>query len=390
MYDLALWLGRRGVAVDLIAETPHDPRRARRAEEAFPESVRLVWCRPAPLPWGRLRGTVVLDRVTNYPWWTRRLSALLAADTALVQANGLAGVGFVPSRAGRQAPIPLILVPHGMEEFHTRGRLKRLAYAPFRAGVRAAAAAADVVVAQDEVLRDDMRVALGLPDERLTVIANAVDGEACREQADLDAARRLLQESGLEAGGPLLVSVGRIAPNKGFELLAGALAREAARMPQGWRWVLVGDGPHRGRVEAAIRSGGIADRCRLLGRLDDATMHGVLAIADWFVHPTRFEGSSLVTLEALAHGLPVLGTRAGGLPDKVVEAETGFLVEPGSVEALARGLQAAAQADAPRLGAAGRRLLEASFGWDAILPRYLDLCREILASRAARGGAVGS
>src|SRR6185295_18229131 len=63
---------------------------------------------------------------------------------------------------------------------------------------------------------------------------------------------------------------------------------------------------------------------------------------------TRFEGSSLVTLEAMAHALPVVATRAGGIPDKVVEGETGALAEPGDAAGLAAAL-------APLLGDAERR-----------------------------------
>ena len=75
---------------------------------------------------------------------------------------------------------------------------------------------------------------------------------------------------------------------------------------------------------------------------------------DLFVHPTLYEGSSLVTLEAMAHGLAVVATRAGGLPDKVVPGETGWLVEPGSEEALG-GAVADALQHPTGLRAAGRR-----------------------------------
>src|SRR4029434_7250375 len=76
------------------------------------------------------------------------------------------------------------------------------------------------------------------------------------------------------------------------------------------------------------RPSGQEPRVHLLGRVDETLLHALYARADLFVHATHDEGSSLVTLEAMAHGLPVVATRAGGIPDKVTDRETGRLVEP--------------------------------------------------------------
>ena len=78
---------------------------------------------------------------------------------------------------------------------------------------------------------------------------------------------------------------------------------------------------------------------RLAGRVGDGVLHALYARADAFVHATRYEGSSLVTLEAMAHGLPVVATRAGGIPDKVVDGETGLLVAPGDVAGAGPGAE---------------------------------------------------
>ena len=121
----------------------------------------------------------------------------------------------------------------------------------------------------------------------------------------------------------MLVSVGRLEANKGFGDLAEALAHSALTV--GWRWVLVGDGPERRSLDALIERLRIGDRVRLVGRADDRALHAWYQAADLFVHPTRYEGSSLVTLEAMLHRRPVLATRAGGLPDKVIPGRTGWL-----------------------------------------------------------------
>ena len=108
---------------------------------------------------------------------------------------------------------------------------------------------------------------------------------------------------------------------------------------------------------------------------------GWYAAADVFVHPTLYEGSSLVTLEAMAHGKPVVATRAGGLPDKVRPGETGWLVEPGDAPALAAALAEALAAPADtlaRFGAAGRRLVEEAFAWPVVAAQLEALYAELL------------
>ena len=75
------------------------------------------------------------------------------------------------------------------------------------------------------------------------------------------------------------------------------------------------------------------------GKLSDTELHSLYALCNLFAHPTLYEGSSLVTLEAMAHGLPVVASAVGGIPDKVIDGETGFLVKPGDEHALAEKIE---------------------------------------------------
>jgi glycosyltransferase involved in cell wall biosynthesis len=189
---------------------------------------------------------------------------------------------------------------------------------------------------------------------------------------------------GLHAGDLLLLSVGRIEDNKGFEDLAAALA-EAAK-PGGklaatnWRWVVIGTGPAQQKLEEAINRAGISGRTQLIGRAPDADLHAWYEAASIFVHPTRYEGSSLVTLEAMAHRKPIIATRAGGLPDKVVPGVNGWLVDPGNVRALADAISEATTADLPALGAASRDLVERQFSWTMLVDQQIAIYEELLAS----------
>lgn len=377
VHDQVLHLAGAGVRVDLYSETPAEPARVRAAEELFTGNVRLHWIAGGGLPLGARRGTVVLDRITNYPRWSRRVARRIDPDCQILHVHGLGGLGVAEARARGDLTAPLVLTTHGMEEF-TAPPLKRLAYKPFRDGMRRIGRAADRIVVTDDALVPLVRSSLAVDDERLVVIPNAIDPAACTAAADTAGADRLLADAGL-AGTPRFVSVGRLAPNKGFEVLAAALVAVADRLPDGWGWVLVGEGHERERIARVVAEGGIADRVLLVGALNDSLKHGLLARADWFVHPTRYEGSSLVTLEAMAHSLPVIASRAGGLPDKVIDGETGWLVPPGEPLALGAALLRAVGADAATMGRAGHRLLMRRFAWSAALRRYLELYAELLA-----------
>ncbi len=377
VFDLAVRLGRAGVEVELFSETPADPARATAAAAEMPPGVILEWVPGRWLPIGDRTGTIVLDRITNYPMWARRAGRWVRdsrdAAPTVVHAHGLAAWGFV----GIDVGAPLAMSVEGLEEFEAPAGLKRLAYAPFRRRMRRGAAAADVVIATDRALQPVVERRLGIPVSEQAMIPNAVDPEACRALGDATRGRALLAELGIEGSGPVLLSVGRLEANKGFDVLARALAAAGDDLAPGWAWVLVGDGPENASIQAAIRSAGIASSTVMAGRLSDTELHSLAAAADWFVHPTLFEGSSLVSLEAMAHGLPLIASNAGGLPDKVLDGESGFLVPPGDVDALAGALARIAAVDGKAMGSVGRRRCEELFSWDTVIGRYVDLYRSL-------------
>ncbi len=377
VHDQVVQLARAGVEITLWSEEPRDPERQREAEHALSPSAEIRWVRRGSLPIGMSKGTVVLDRITNYPLWARRVAHAIVEPGDIVHVHGLGGLGAAAAKRAGRWRAPLVLTTQGMEEFRAPW-LKNLAYAPFQAGMRYIAAAAERVVVTDRALIPVVQGSLGLDPGRMVLIPNAVDPEECVAAADVEAALALLRTHGVAEAKPLLVSIGRLAPNKGFEVLAAALARAAATFPQRWAWVLVGDGPMRSMIEAAVHAGGAGSRCVLVGPVEESIKHGLLALADWFVHPTIYEGSSLVTLEAMAHGVPVVVSRTGGLPDKVEDGRTGYLVPPGDGAALAATLQRATAADALRMGAAGRRLLDDQFSWKTATARFLALYSELV------------
>lgn len=134
---------------------------------------------------------------------------------------------------------------------------------------------------------------------------------------------------------PVVVAVGRLAAPKDPLTLVAALARLE---PGSFRALFVGDGPDRTVVAGAVDAAGLGGAVRLLGARDD--LPGLLAGADVFVLSSRSEGFPLSVLEAMAAGLPVVASAVGGIPEAVIDGETGLLVSPGDASALAVALRA--------------------------------------------------
>lgn len=356
------------------------------AAAALPVDVRpptVTWItRPYRPPTSQLRRNSIPDRLRHYGAFARGVGLVAAelagyGDVDIVHAHGLAGAGYAAILAQARTLPPLVLNPHGLEEFSRQHPLKFLAYAPFRHALRRTARAARAVIATDRRISAAITALLGVPAERLITIPNGVDLgqlDALVEPGHVAALRRQLD---LGDAKPLLVSVARLEWNKGFDVALAAYAR--ARMPDGTRWAIVGLGSERARLTRYANELGLSGRVRLVGALADRELHTLLQGADLGIVPSRHEGSSLAALEMMARALPVAASATGGLPDKVLPGRTGYLARPGSVADLATTLTAAHRdrANWPRLGQQGRELVEREFNWPKLARRYLDLYRSV-------------
>ncbi len=170
------------------------------------------------------------------------------------------------------------------------------------------------------------------------------------------------------AGGnrPLcLISVGAIGARKSFDLLIEALAPLADRS---WRLVIAGDRTREpaatAQLDAAIARHGLGNRIEVPGAVSPDRLEALYAAADLFVLPSRFEGYGMAFAEALAHGLPVIGTTGGATPD-TVPASAGRLVAPDDVAALSEALRELIDHDDRRkaLAAGARRAASGLPSW---------------------------
>jgi glycosyltransferase involved in cell wall biosynthesis len=254
--------------------------------------------------------------------------------------------------------------------------------------VLACAKAADAVIATDQVLEPAVRAHLRVAAERVHVIPNALDLQWVDSLASISDGLRVRTAAGIGRRETVVLSVGRLEQNKGFHVLAAALGglREHGTLSDRWRWIVVGDGPFRAQLTRAIDEAGIADHTHLAGRLDDRELHAWYEAATLFAHPTLYEGSSLVTLEAMAHRRAVVATTAGGLPDKVANGVNGWLVPPGDASALAAALSGALGASErlAQMGERSRVIVEERFSWTAAGAATVRLYQELLAGARSK------
>jgi glycosyltransferase involved in cell wall biosynthesis len=342
-----------------------------------------------------LRPNSILGRQINYPWYTWQLGRLAAAAARrgaydVVHAQGLcaAGYGWIRRRDPLLARLPFIANPHGLEEYRTPDRRKWLAYAPFRALYSYGTRCADRAIATDDCTKDDLPRYLGVDPRRVVVIPSAIDVNEClawTSDAQRAAMRARFQ---LDTADLVFLSVSRLERNKGYHVLAEALARLRGQLPPRWRWLLVGQGKERESLEAQARALGIAEHVVFAGKLDDTELHSLYEEVDLVVHPTLYEGSSLVTLEAMIHRRPIVASAAGGIPDKVFDERNGYLVCPGDVGDLVAkiGLALEARARWPEWGAESERIVRTTFDWPVVARRTLDEYERMHAERHLVGG----
>lgn len=173
------------------------------------------------------------------------------------------------------------------------------------------------------------------------------------------------------------IGVGSLIWRKDFEHALRAV-RTAVDRGADLRLDIVGEGPDRQRLMFTIGDLGLEARVRLLGKLDSVEVSRCLRDADIFLHSSSSEGISNSVLEAMASGLPVVTTEAGGMREAVRDAREGFVVGVRDVDSTASALVSLAADPSlrARMGAAGRGRVEADFRLDAQIAAFSDLLHE--------------
>ncbi|AMV36540.1 glycosyltransferase family 4 protein [Planctomyces sp. SH-PL62] len=219
----------------------------------------------------------------------------------------------------------------------------------------------------DDIAREWL--ALGVAPDRLTRTASGVDTEVFRPGPSAVEAELLPR--------PRAVFTGRLHPQKNLPLLLNAWVEVARRSPA--NLILVGPGSDRQALTELAESLGVADRVQFVGPVPSPAEH--LRAADLFVLPSVAEGMSNSLLEAMASALPCVVSGVGGNTDLVTPGATGVLVPQPTPEAWSAALLGLLQnpQDAHRLGRNALARVEAEFSLRAVVDRYVDLYRNLIA-----------
>jgi glycosyltransferase involved in cell wall biosynthesis len=316
----------------------------------------------APLLRARGVDTHAIERPDGFqPNALARMYALFRRERVSVVLTHHLGQLFYAAPGARLAGCRLIHVEH---ERYT------LASPRARRRLRLAARLAERVVGVSEEVVDFLVGEVGLPPTKVTMIRNGVDTERFAPPAGVD--RVAL---GVPGHGPVVGTVGRLDPVKDHATLLAAFRLVRETVPAA-RLVIVGDGEMRSALEALVELYGLGAHVTFLGeRLDVATL---LPRFDVFVLPSFNEGLSLALLEAMACARPVVSTDVGAAAGLVRDGAAGLLVPAKDPGALAAAVLRILRnpAEAARMGAAARRLVQERYDVGHTVAAYLALCGE--------------
>ncbi len=318
----------------------------------------------------------------------REAAVFDVVHTHMAKAGAL---GRLAARSFRPRPVTV----HTFHGHVLEGYFSRPAERVLVAAERVLAAMSDALVAVSAEIRDEllsMRIGrpgqwhvipLGLDlDGYLAVPApgEAVPASGEQERGSSTRPDVAMRESlDIPSGAPVVGMIGRLVPVKDHHTAFTAIARTP-----GVHLLVVGDGDERGRLESYAGSLGIADRVRFLGWRHD--LPELLAAIDVVVLTSTNEGTPAALIEASAAARPVVATRAGGVPDVVIDGTSGLLVPPGAPEALAGALARLISDPAARrdMGIAGRDHVASRYGAGRFVAGTAALYEELLEARRHR------
>jgi glycosyltransferase involved in cell wall biosynthesis len=173
----------------------------------------------------------------------------------------------------------------------------------------------------------------GIPLEAIELIYNTIELDASAIPGDSDG---LKKQFNLPPQGIVCTGIGRLVPQKGFDILIEAFTQIAAQLPDLY-CLLIGEGDDKEKLAEQIRAAGLDKRIRLIGYHDRQNVMSILKSSDIFVMPSRYEGTPIALLEAAALGRPILAACAGGIPELVTHEQHAYLVPTHDPTALAQG-----------------------------------------------------
>ena len=290
----------------------------------------------------------------------------------VVQVHSRRGADLWTGIVARLAQVPSILTRRvDNREWPPFARLKYGSY--------------DRVVSISQGIRQVL-LAEGVAPEQVICIRSVVKSEQYQQPRD----RAWFEaQFGVPPASPVIGVIAQLIPRKGHRYLLEVLPRLLEHFPD-LRVVFFGQGPLQQELQAYINEHQMSSIVSLAGFRKD--MQKILPCLDLVVHPAFMEGLGVSLLQAAAAGVPIIGARAGGIPEVVRDGLNGRLVEPGNSEALFGAVNEllADSTMARTYGAAGRELVQRDFSIGAMVEGYVRLYQELARSGADENNAVNS
>lgn len=316
-----------------------------------------------------VRVEVMRIRADVDPLLVSTLTAWLRKERPAIVHTHLIHADLHGTIAARLAGVPVVIsTKHNDDPFRLR--------APVRALERWLARRTDRVIAISDWIRRFTIEAVATPPDKVITVRYGYSAPDAVESDGIE-----LPDVGQET----LVSVGRLVPQKGHEYLIRAFAAICNRFPAS-RLIIVGEGELRPHLTALARELGVEERLSLPGYRRDAL--GIIRRGALYVHPSLWEGFGLVLLEAMAEGKAVVATSVSAIPEIVRHGETGLLVPPRDVDALAAALSQLLRDSRLRcrFGEAGRVRARTDFSVEAMVSRTERIYEDCISRLATPGG----
>ena len=321
------------------------------------------------------------NRMGNRIRWARDLAAEAPAFD-IIHAGNIRASGYAAWWAARRAGIPYLVYVNGGDLLREKRKAKSLTR---RLGARRIFSAAAGIVATSRWVADLSAEVMGVVGVRKPPPIKAFDLGTDPAWFHPAAGRGSLRSRWKIGMAPLIITVARLVPHKGQDVGIRALAKLQYEFPE-IRYVLVGEGPEERRLRDLAVSLGVSDRVVFAGVLKDEELPEAYSTATVYLGASRVdreldvEGFGISFTEAAACGLPVVAGDSGGIRSAVRDGETGILVPPSDVDAIAAALATLLRDEGLRLrmGGAGRLAVEQHYNWERVARDTREFAREVV------------
>jgi teichuronic acid biosynthesis glycosyltransferase TuaC len=283
---------------------------------------KAIWVRHRQLPGRAAYGSWGLLLYARLARYVSRLHREHPID--LIHAHSALPCGHPAALLSRQLRIPFVVTTHGLDVFSSR-REKGISRRWVERCSRFVYQKADMNICVSEAVRRVMVDVLG-DSARTIVVYNGVNTTLFTPPQGDD-----------EDLNPTILSVGRLVPSKGVELVLRAVAELTEKYPQ-LRYEIIDDGPERSRLVALAHELKIAERVNFFGRQNRQFVAEAMKRCTIFALPSTDEAMGCVYLEAMATAKPIIGCRQQGIEEIVRHGETGWLIQPDNLQEMVNAL----------------------------------------------------